>query len=174
MELIRISDKDLVKKEQHVINEAKNAIIDIIDNFKAKERDIGIELIVANAELREQQAEENRLNICPICKKGSLKITYSPKTKRQFVACDAYPNCTNTYTLQEVCSNSDGSIDSNTIKTSTLPEGIIFVDPVPSAFLFEVLTGNVPVSGQVTLSNGSQSKTIYVSDTGIISNTDEE
>ncbi|MEK6906680.1 MAG: topoisomerase DNA-binding C4 zinc finger domain-containing protein, partial [Nanoarchaeota archaeon] len=32
-------------------------------------------------------------------KKGSLAITYSRKTKRQFVACDAYPDCKTIYSL---------------------------------------------------------------------------
>ena len=36
---------------------------------------------------------------CPKCGKGNLTIMYSKKNKRQFVACDAYPNCQNTYTL---------------------------------------------------------------------------
>ena len=99
MEQIRISKKDLEKKEENVINEAKQAIIKIIENFKEKERDIGIELITANAELREQQKEENKLNICPICKKGDLAITYSRKTRRHFVACNAYPKCKTTFSL---------------------------------------------------------------------------
>ena len=36
---------------------------------------------------------------CPKCKKGNLAITYSPKTKRNFVACNAYPECKTTYSL---------------------------------------------------------------------------
>ena len=42
---------------------------------------------------------------CPLCekenrtKKGNLAITYSKKTRRQFVACDAYPECKETYSL---------------------------------------------------------------------------
>jgi len=99
MENIRTSKKDLDKKEQHVIDEAKEAITKIIENFKEKEREIGIELLVANAQLREQQMEENKLNTCPKCKKGNLKITYSRKTKRHFVACDKFPTCKTTFSL---------------------------------------------------------------------------
>ena len=36
---------------------------------------------------------------CPKCQKGHLIINYSKKTKRQFVSCDAYPDCTNTFSL---------------------------------------------------------------------------
>jgi len=37
--------------------------------------------------------------LCPVCKKGNLVIKYSKKTKKQFVACDKYPECTTTYPL---------------------------------------------------------------------------
>ncbi len=99
MEQIRNSEKDLDKKEQKVIEGAKQAITKIAKQFETHEREIGIELLVANAKLREQQKEENRLNICPVCKKGNLTITYSKKTRRHFVACDAYPRCKTTFTL---------------------------------------------------------------------------
>lgn len=91
--------KDYLKKEQKIINSAKNTIIKIAKQFEKNEKKIGQELLVANLQLREQQREENKLNICPVCKKGNLAITYSRKTKRYFVACNAYPNCKTTYSL---------------------------------------------------------------------------
>jgi len=36
---------------------------------------------------------------CPKCKKGSLVIKYSKKTKRYFAACDRYPDCHETHSL---------------------------------------------------------------------------
>ena len=36
---------------------------------------------------------------CPVCNKGTLVIKYSKKTRKQFVACDSYPDCTATYNL---------------------------------------------------------------------------
>ena len=99
MQQIRKSKKNLDKKEQKVIDEAKITITKIAKQFKAHEKVIGTELYNANVKLREQQKEENKLNICPICKKGSLSITYSRKTKRQFVACNAYPDCKTTFSL---------------------------------------------------------------------------
>ena len=87
------------EKEEKVIEKAKKTITEISKQFKKEEKEIGKELLQANEELREQQREENKLNICPKCKKGNLKITYSRKTKRSFVACDAYPECKNTYSL---------------------------------------------------------------------------
>jgi len=36
---------------------------------------------------------------CPTCKKGNLRIMYNKKSKRYFVACSAYPECKQTYSL---------------------------------------------------------------------------
>src|SRR3989339_402667 len=57
------------------------------------------ELMNANVKQREQQKKENILAPCPVCKKGNLAITYSKKTRRHFIACDAYPDCKTTYSL---------------------------------------------------------------------------
>jgi len=91
--------KDYAEKEEKIINSAKKTIIKISKDLEKNEKEIGRELLVANLQLREQQKEQNKLNICPICRKGNLAITYSRKTKRYFVACDAYPNCKTTYSL---------------------------------------------------------------------------
>jgi DNA topoisomerase-1 len=99
MESIRESKKDYRKKEEKIINKAKETITKISDQFKKEEKDIGRELLSANLQLREEQKKENTLNVCPVCKKGSLAITYSKKTRRHFVACDAYPNCKTTFSL---------------------------------------------------------------------------
>lgn len=88
-----------VKRENEIIKEAKEAIVNISKDFGKNEEKIGKELLQANLDLREQQKIENRLRKCPVCEKGSLAITYSRKTRRQFVACDAYPDCKTTYSL---------------------------------------------------------------------------
>ena len=67
---------------------------ELLDDFKPVK-----ELLNANIEYREQQKIENKIMKCPKCKKGDLAITYSKKNRRQFVACDAYPNCKNTFSL---------------------------------------------------------------------------
>ncbi|MGA2130544.1 MAG: DNA topoisomerase I [Candidatus Pacearchaeota archaeon] len=99
MNEIQIAKKNQQEKEEKVINEAKTAITKISQEFKSKEKEIGEELAGANQKIWEQQREENKLNPCPVCQKGNLKITYSPKTKRSFIACDRYPECKNTYSL---------------------------------------------------------------------------
>ncbi len=99
MESIEKSKKDFEIKKNKIIERAKRIITTIIEDFEKHEKEIGEELIEAQDEFIEQQREENKLNECPVCKKGKLMINYSKKNKRQFVSCDKYPECTNTYSL---------------------------------------------------------------------------
>jgi DNA topoisomerase I len=91
--------KNLEKKQKEIIDETKETIKKIAVDFEKNEKKIGKELLRANLELREQQKIENTLVQCPVCKKGDLAITYSKKTKKQFIACNAYPECKTTYSL---------------------------------------------------------------------------
>jgi DNA topoisomerase-1 len=93
------SKKDFDKKEKKVIDEAKEAIIAISKDFEKNKKEIGTELTNAESQLWEKQKEENKLNVCPLCKKGMLAIMYSRKTRRSFIACNAYPECKKTYSL---------------------------------------------------------------------------
>jgi len=99
METLRESKKDFEVLEKSILEKAQSSIKKISEQFKEKEKDIGKELLQANLQFREQQREENKLNICPKCKKNSLEIKYSPKTKRYFIACDGFPDCKNTFSL---------------------------------------------------------------------------
>ncbi|MEK6847841.1 MAG: DNA topoisomerase I, partial [Nanoarchaeota archaeon] len=91
--------KNQLEKEEKIIQEAKTAITKISEQFKSQETEIGEELAGANTKIWEQQKEENKLNICPVCKKSQLRITYSQKTKRYFIGCSGYPECKNIYSL---------------------------------------------------------------------------
>jgi DNA topoisomerase I len=99
MESIQNSKDNLKEKQSKIIKKAKEIINEILEDFKKNKEKIGKNLSNANNEYREQQKIENKLMVCPKCKKGNLAITYSKKNKRYFIACDAYPDCTNTYTL---------------------------------------------------------------------------
>lgn len=99
MDSILESKKNFEDKEKKVIDEAKQIITKISDDFKKNKKEIGEELVNAQTQLWEKEKEENKLNICPKCQKGNLTIMYSRKTRRQFVACDKYPECKNTYSL---------------------------------------------------------------------------
>ena len=99
MESIQEMEKNFVKKESEIIEKARETITRISQDFDKNEKKIGEELLNANVEFREQQKIENSLMQCPLCKKGNLAINYSKKTKRFFVACNAYPACSNTFSL---------------------------------------------------------------------------
>ena len=94
--------ESLEKKEKIVVTKAEKIITDISKEFKSKEKEIGASLVKGLEGLREEQKEANNLCPCPTCKdteKGTLRITFSRKTKKYFVACGAYPKCTQTYSL---------------------------------------------------------------------------
>lgn len=99
MEGILQSKKDFEKKENKVIEEAKESITEIAKDFEKNKKRVGKDLVEAETKLWEKQREENKLNVCPKCKKGILAIMYSKKTRRNFVACNKYPECKNTYSL---------------------------------------------------------------------------
>ncbi|MEK6819775.1 MAG: DNA topoisomerase I [Nanoarchaeota archaeon] len=99
MENISQSKSGFLEKENQVIEKAKETITKIANQFEKNEKEIGKELVVANDNLVQKQREENILGPCPKCKEGNLIINYSKKTRRFFIACNAYPNCKNTYTL---------------------------------------------------------------------------
>lgn len=99
MEVILQSKKGFLEKEKKVVDEAKESIIKISKDFEKNKKNIGEELISAEMQVREKEKEENKLIPCPKCQKGFLAITYSRKTRRQFIACNAYPECKNTFSL---------------------------------------------------------------------------
>ncbi len=99
MESILISKENLGDKEKEIISKAEKIIIDISKEFKIKEESIGKELLEGIEEVRKIERENNTLNQCPTCKKGNLRILYSKKTQKYFVACSSYPECKQTFNL---------------------------------------------------------------------------
>jgi DNA topoisomerase-1 len=99
MDSILESKKNFEEKEKKIIEEAKETIREISKDFEKNKKGIGSELMGAESKQWEQEKEANKLNICPLCKKGTLSIIYSRKTRRSFVACNAYPECKKTYSL---------------------------------------------------------------------------
>ncbi|MBU0471392.1 MAG: DNA topoisomerase I [Nanoarchaeota archaeon] len=81
------------KTKETVIEEAKEMLKEILDDFKKNEDKIGSELLKAQNKTEDKES----LGICPVCKEGKLLI----KRGRfgRFVACDKYPECNTTYKL---------------------------------------------------------------------------
>ncbi len=99
MDSILESKKNFEEKEKKIVEQAKETIRTISQDFEKNKGEIGKELASAENEIQKQNREENKLITCPVCKKGTLAITYSKKNRRYFVACNAYPECRNTHSL---------------------------------------------------------------------------
>lgn len=83
LEMERIREKKLT--EEKVLKEAEKALIKILEKFKKNEKSIGKELTET---YRQHLETESFIGKCPKCSSGSLKIMYSKKSKRKFIACD--------------------------------------------------------------------------------------
>jgi len=100
MNIIRTSKNNLQDKENKIIKKAELALTKISEDFKKQELEIGKELVSANDALLDEERENNKLNLkCPTCDKGELIIKYTPRFRSYFVACTAYPECKQTYSL---------------------------------------------------------------------------
>ena len=101
-EIVETSEKpsaELLEKGNSILEKAKSSIAEIAKEFEKKEKLIGNSLVQAKEKQFAREREESMLNECPVCKENKLKITYSPKNRKFFVACSGYPNCKNTYSL---------------------------------------------------------------------------
>lgn len=86
------------KKPEEVIKEAKKILEKILKNFKKKEKEIGKSLTQATIVTTR---EANEMGVCPVCKKGKLRVLFSKKSKKRFLACDQYPKCKTTFSLPQ-------------------------------------------------------------------------
>jgi len=87
-EMDQIREKE--KTSEEVLEEAKVELTKILVKFKKSEKKTGEGLIEAQKIERDVQ---ETLFACPVCKEGTLRIRFSPKTKSRFIGCDKYPDC---------------------------------------------------------------------------------
>ena len=92
MELIRFKNK----KPGEILEKAKELLIQILNDFKKKEKDVGKDLILA---YRETQDEQNTLGECKKCNNGMLMIKRGKFGR--FIACSNYPECKITFKLPQ-------------------------------------------------------------------------
>ncbi|MFH1591314.1 MAG: DNA topoisomerase I [archaeon] len=90
LEVIR---EDITKRKD-VLEEAKKALLDILDGFKDKEKEIGTALAEAHSETR---TKAQTIGPCPKCTEGTLMIRMGKFGR--FIACDKYPDCKTTFKL---------------------------------------------------------------------------
>ncbi len=91
MEKIREGKRDHFK----VVNEARNELKDISEDFRKYESKIGETLAKARKKLK-KTSKEKALGTCPECGRGKIVIKKSGKGKK-FAGCDRYPNCDVSY-----------------------------------------------------------------------------
>ncbi len=96
---LKAGKSELEEREKEILDKSKKVITEIAKSMIKHQEKIGRELAEGTVELREEQRKENTLMKCPKCNKGDLVILYNRKSRRYFVACNAYPECKNTYTL---------------------------------------------------------------------------
>jgi len=77
------------KKREEVVEEAKEVLKKILEEFKSKEDKIGKKLLEG---LVISRKEERKIGVCPNCG-GELRIIFSRRTGKRFVGCSNYPKC---------------------------------------------------------------------------------
>lgn len=90
MELIR----EHKKKREQILKEAKVILIELLDDFRAKQKEIGQDLRTTFTETRDAITT---VGACPVCKTG--KLTIRKGKFGRFIACDKYPECKTTFKL---------------------------------------------------------------------------
>jgi DNA topoisomerase-1 len=123
------------KKEEDVLDEAKNIILKTLKNFNKKKENVGNDLIdAADA----QQKAENYFGPCIKCEKGSLTLKRGKYGK--FLACDQYPECKQTLPLPktglvkysgEQCEHCNGPLV-NVIRKGKKPQKVCVNPDCPS------------------------------------------
>lgn len=99
MEAMQVDTKNFEEKEKIILDKAKKIIITITGDMRKKEEEIGKALAEGNQEMWDQEKEANKLNLCPKCGKGNLRLVFNRMSHRSFVGCSNYPECKNTYSL---------------------------------------------------------------------------
>lgn len=90
MEAIR----ERAKKKEDVLREARNVLMEILGDFKKREKSIGEVLKKEFAATREALTT---LGKCPVCKQGNIALRRGKYGR--FAACDKYPECQTTFSL---------------------------------------------------------------------------
>jgi len=93
-ELDMDSIRERSKKKEQVLSEAKHVLLDVLGDFKKKEKAVGEEL---RATFTETRAAMTTIGPCPVCKKGEI-VLRKGKFGR-FAACNKYPDCKTTFKL---------------------------------------------------------------------------
>jgi DNA topoisomerase-1 len=105
-ELTRYLEKEMENIQQEktnredVLARAKDELLELLENFKSRENEIGNELVTG---LQRYWKSKEELGECPKCKVGTLRVIRSSKTGKRFVGCSNYSEgkCDQTFPLPQ-------------------------------------------------------------------------
>ena len=80
------------EKQDPVLEKAKKFLINVLEKFRKKEKQIGEEIIKSVQETRDEQ---NYIGKCPTCNEGILQMRRGKFGR--FIACNKYPDCKTTF-----------------------------------------------------------------------------
>ncbi|MHA2395755.1 MAG: DNA topoisomerase I [Candidatus Thorarchaeota archaeon] len=105
-ELTRHLEKEMNEIQQEttiredVLTRAKGELLELLENFKSQEEEIGNELVTG---LQRYWKSKEELGKCPTCGNGTLRVIRSAKTGKRFVGCSNYSEgkCDQTFPLPQ-------------------------------------------------------------------------
>ena len=105
-ELTRYLEKEMENIQQEktnreeVLTKAKDELLELLENFKSREGEIGNELVTG---IQRYWKSKEELGECPKCKVGTLRVIRSSKTGKRFVGCSNYSEgeCDQTFPLPQ-------------------------------------------------------------------------
>ncbi|MFX1449564.1 MAG: DNA topoisomerase [Promethearchaeota archaeon] len=86
------------RNREDVLLSVRNTLGPILTKFKQKEKEIGE--FLAESAIKTLQ-EKKLIGQCMKCGKGELRIIRSKATKKRFIGCSNYPDCTNSFPLSQ-------------------------------------------------------------------------
>ena len=93
-ELEMDSIRERAKKKEQVLSEAREILLEILGDFRKKEKQVGNEL---KTTFTETKAAMTTIGPCPVCRKGEIVIRKGRFGR--FAACNKYPECKATFKL---------------------------------------------------------------------------
>lgn len=84
---------DGVETQVEVVDKSRDILAEVMDMLEASKDEVA-------AEIRNGIKEDRILGACPSCE-SNLRIVRAKKSKKRFVGCSNYPECTNTYPLPQ-------------------------------------------------------------------------
>ena len=105
-ELTRYLEKEMndiqqeAKNREEVLSRAKIELLELLENFKSQEENIGNDLVTG---LQRYWKSKEELGDCPKCGEGTLRVIRSSKTGKRFVGCSNYSEgkCDQTFPLPQ-------------------------------------------------------------------------